>query len=126
MKSLAIPNLLVLFASLLMAAFVPTQTQAAPYATDLTNNAGVISFRLNQTNAQVEVIYNGGGSVINLGPLPKGLIVTNLGISGSFQVRVIGVAPAGYVRISDDGFQNNGVYANKFEHPRGIAINKNP
>jgi hypothetical protein len=58
--------------------------------------------------------------------LPKGLIVTNLGISGPFQVRVIGVAPAGYMQISADGFQDNGIYANKYEHPRGVAVNKNP
>lgn len=93
---------------------------ATPYATCLTNNAGIISFRLNQTNAEVHVIYNGGASVTNLGPLPAGLTVTNLGITGNFKVKVAGSAPAGYVQISADTD-----YKYLFANPRGLSINKN-
>lgn len=93
---------------------------ATPYATCLTNDAGVISFRLNQTNAQVQVIYNGGAAVTNLGPLPAGLTVTNLGITGNFKVKVSGSAPAGYVQLSDD---TDSKY--RFFNPRGLSINKN-
>ncbi len=93
---------------------------ATPYATCLTNNAGIISFRLNQTNAEVHVTYNGGASVTNLGPLPAGLTVTNLGITGNFKVKVAGSAPAGYVQISTDTD-----YKYLFANPRGLSINTN-
>src|SRR4051794_37256812 len=70
---------------------------ATPYATSLTNSAGTVSFRLNQTlgiNDSVWVISS-GGTVTNTLQLPgttilnRGLIVTNLGIAaGTFQVRI--------------------------------------
>jgi hypothetical protein len=42
-------------------------------------------------------------------------------------VMVTRSAPAGYAQISTDAFQDaNGVYVNKFEQARGIAVNKNP
>ncbi len=107
--------------------FVASIAQAAPYACDLTNNAGVLSFRLNENADNVTVISDGGGVTNNLGPGLKGLTVTNLGLAGGvFQVIVSRTATVGYTQISSDGFQENGVYVNKFEQPRGIVINKNP
>ncbi len=107
--------------------FVASIAQAAPYACDLTNAAGIVSFRLNENADNVKVI-SGGGTVTNdLGPGLKGLTVTNLGVAaGTIQVVVARSAASGYLRTSDDGYQENGIYVNKFEQPRGIAVNKNP
>jgi len=102
-----------------------SSAHATPYASDITNNAGVVSFRLNENADNVKVIR---GTVTNdLGLGIKGLTVTNLGIaSGVIKVMVTRSAPAGYTQTSADGFQDNGVYVNKFEQARGIVVNKNP
>lgn len=122
-------NLFRLFASaslLLAGAVLPFNTNAAPYASDLTNNAGVISFRLNQNADNVKIISSGGAVTNDLGAGVKGLTTTNLGIVGVFKVVVSRSAPAGYTQLSADNYQVDGVYVNKFEQARGLAINKNP
>jgi len=104
-----------------------TTAHARPYATSLTNNAGVISFRLNESADSVKVIWNGGTTTNDLGALPKGLTVTaNLGVTGAYKIQVAKAGGAGYQQgvvnqISED--TNNFV---KFTNQRGIAINKNP
>jgi hypothetical protein len=101
--------------------------QAAPYACDITNNAGTVSFRLNEAADNVKIISSGGAVTNDLGPGVKGLTVTNLGIAGGhIKAVVLRSAPAGYTQISNDGYQDNEVYVNKYEHPRGLVVNKNP
>jgi hypothetical protein len=101
--------------------------QARPYASSLTNDAGVISFRLNAPADNVKVIWNGGATTNNLGTLPKGLTTTaNLGVTGPFKIEVAHASGPGYLQsvvnqISDDA--NNFV---KSANQRGLAINKNP
>jgi hypothetical protein len=102
---------------------------ATPYATSLTNNAGIISFRLNQTTATNDtvLVISSGGTVTNILQSPtadpakvltRGLIVTNLGIApGPFQVRITHVG-SGQIRT-------NGA-AIPFNAPRGVAVNRNP
>ncbi len=103
------------------------QSHAVPYACDITNNAGTVSFRLNENADNVKVISSGGAVTNDLGAGAKGLTTVNLGIgSGDIKVMVTRSAPAGYTQTSSDGFQDNGVYVNKYEQPRGIVINKNP
>ncbi len=104
-----------------------TSTQAAPYACDLTNNSGVISFRLNEDAHNVKVIWNGGANVVDLGSKSKGVTTTaNLGVTGVYQIAVTRSAASGYVQSSSNTFvDGNGVYVNKFEQPRGVAVNKN-
>jgi hypothetical protein len=108
--------------------FTGLVAQATPYATSLTNNAGVVSFRLNQTtdtNDLVQVI-SGGGSVTNVLQTPandpanvinRGLIVTNLGISGVFKVRIKHVG-SGTISVNSPTIA--------FNSPRGVAVNRNP
>jgi hypothetical protein len=99
---------------------------ARPYASCLTNNAGVISFRLNESADNVKIIWNGGAATNDLGALAQGLTVTaNLGITGPFKVQVAKAGGAGYLQgvvnqISDDA--NNFV---KFTNQRGLVVNKN-
>src|SRR3954464_11097898 len=96
-----------------------SSAHATPYACDITNNAGIVSFRLNENADNVKIVR---GAVSNdIGPGVKGLTVTNLGIaSGFIKVMVTRSAPAGYTQPSDDAFQNNGVYVNKFEQAPGL------
>lgn len=106
---------------------VVSQTHAVPYATCITNAAGTVSFRLNEAADNVKVI-SGNGTVTNdLGAGVKGLTVLNLGVApGHIKIVVTRAAAAGYTQSSDDGFQDNGVYVNKFEHPRGVVVDRNP
>ena len=100
---------------------------ATPYACDITNAAGVVSFRLNEDADNVKIISSGGAVTNDLGARVKGLTVTNLGIAaGVIKVMVTRSAPLGYTQSTTDGFQDNGVYVNKFEQPRGVVVNKNP
>src|SRR5947207_13010320 len=90
-----IPHLAIISA-LLTAAGV----KATPYATSLTNDAGVVSFRLNQTTSTNDtvLVISSGGTVTNTlqsagadpaGVLSRGLVQTNLGIAdGPFQVYI--------------------------------------
>ena len=88
---------------------------AHPYATCLTNNAGTVSFRLNEdvyTNGSVKIVGNGGTLTNDLGTNTlRGLIVTNLtgsGMTGGL-FRVEGTkAGAGVpTQISDNNNVNN-------------------
>jgi hypothetical protein len=105
-----------------------TPALATPYACDITNAAGVVSFRLNENADNVKIISSGGAVTNDLGPGIKGLTVTNLGIaSGVIKVMVTRSAPLGYTQLTTDLFQDaNGIYVNKFEQARGIVVNKNP
>ena len=110
-------------------ALAATTALATPYATCLTNSNGVISFRLNEAADNVKILWNSGASSVDLGPLGKGLTVTDLsaqGVTSPFQVEVTKVAGPGYLQgavnqISDDA--NTFV---QFTNQRGLAINKNP
>lgn len=123
-----------LAAAVLATAFSMQPLQAAPYATSLTNNAGVISFRLNESANAVAVIFTNltGSTVIsNLGPKTIGLTVTNLSVPGNFTISVTNSANPGYVsgttlQISNDGTNGFSTNTLRFNAPRGIAINQNP
>lgn len=113
-------------AGMLLLAAVPS-LHAVPYASSITNSGGIVSFRLNENTDNVKVISSSGTVTNDLGPGVKGLTITNLGIAaGNIKVMVTRSAAAGYTQISSDGYQDNGIYANKFEHPRGVVVDKNP
>jgi hypothetical protein len=127
MKNSIIARVLRSLAFALASLLIPLVSYAVPYASDVTNNAGVVSFRLNENADNVKIVSSGGTVTNDLGAGVKGLTVTNLGIAGgAIKVLVLRSAPTGYTQISDDGFQDNGVYVNKFEQPRGVVVNKNP
>lgn len=104
--------------------FVAATALAHPYATCLTNDSGIISFRLNEAADTVKVLWNGGSSSITLGALGRGLTVTNLtaqGITSPFQVEVTKAGSGVPTLISDNSYTNNWFYS-----PRGVAVNKRP
>ncbi|MDQ6631565.1 MAG: hypothetical protein M3Y82_07380 [Verrucomicrobiota bacterium] len=120
MRLLNIPFVrLVLIATLLNG--LSSVALASPYATSLTNNAGAISFILNESADSVKIISNNGATTNNLGALPKGTASTNLGVSGVFKVVVTKSAPAIYTQTSVD---TNSLVT--FNSPRGVTVNQNP
>lgn len=103
---------------------VATKATATPYATCLTNNSGVISFRLNEAATTVKILWGGGASSYTLGAVAKGLTVTNLsaqGVTSPFQVEAAKTGSGTVALISDDA-----VVANQFYSPRGLAVNRRP
>lgn len=106
-----------------------TVALATPYATSLTNNAGVVSFRLNQTTATNDTVWviSNGNTVTNVLQAPaddpanvisRGLIVTNLGIAaGTFKV---------YIKHVGSGVISTNSPREAFNSPRGVAVNTRP
>jgi hypothetical protein len=123
------------FILLAAALLFPSVMRATPYATSLTNNAGTISFRLNESADSVDVVYTNLSAVLvtnSLGALPAGLAVNALGVPGTFSVIVSKQGAPGYVsgaalQISTDTV-TNGTSTNvmRFNSPRGVAVNQNP
>src|SRR6266404_1048693 len=115
-NNLRVPRNFRALAAALLATLGAWTAGAHPYATCLTNNAGIVSFRLNETGASVKVIGNAGTLTNDLGLLPRDLTITNLTTSGMtggvFKVMV--TKPGGGVPalISDN---NNTL--NQFEFP---------
>lgn len=112
-----------------LASLLALSANATPYATSLTNAAGVVSFRLNQTTATNDtvLVISSGGSVTNTLQLPsgdaanffaRGLVTTNLGIAaGTFQVQI--------THIGSGQANTNGPLV-PVNAPRGVAVNRNP
>ncbi len=97
---------------------------AHPYATCLTNNAGTVSFRLNEAADTVRIIWNGGANSFTLGAVAPGLTVTNVGaVTSPFKVEVfkVGSGTPSYI-LPTAATTNN----TQFYGPRAISINKRP
>ena len=95
-----------------------TSANATPYASCLTNNSGVISFRLNEAAESVQVIQ--GATTVTLGPKAAGLTVTNLSTSltaGTFRVVVTKSSTCGISLLGG---------TTAFNAPKGVAVNRNP
>jgi hypothetical protein len=105
--------------------------RATPYASELTNNAGTVSFTLNE-GGSVKVYY--GTTTNNLGNLASGRFSFALGATSPFFVQVTStntgagyktaVSPlvAGRIQLPT----TNDVNDARFPTPRGVAVNKNP
>lgn len=100
--------------------------QAVPYASSLTNDSGVISFRLNAPADSVRVLYNDGANSVDLGALPRGLTVTNLGITGIFSVEVQHDSGPGFLQgvVNQVSVDTNRFV--QFVNQRGLVVNNNP
>ena len=113
------------------ALFQPASSHAVPYATCLTNDAGTISFRLNEAADNVKLVSDGGVTITDLGARAAGLHTVSATISGTFQVSVYKSSPIGFtapiapnrgaaLQISVDG------PTTRFRDPRGLAVNTDP
>jgi hypothetical protein len=127
---------------------------AAPFASGITNNAGTISFLLNESADDVKIIFDNGASTNDLGALAKGTQSFSLGVSTNYQIVVRKVAAPGFLTYTGtnssivlNGTNGAGTATTytvvsavsfpqqistdsnplvNFVSPRGIAINRNP
>lgn len=117
--------------ALLAAGLLCSNALATPYASGLTNDAGNISFRLNESADNVKIVSAGGTVTNDLGALAAGVHTFPLGISGVYQIEVFKASAAGFataiapnrgavLQISTD--------ANllRFNNPRGLVVNNDP
>ena len=107
---------------LLMCA-MPSALRATPYASGITNNAGTISFILNELADNVKVIFDGGGpgNTNDLGALPKGVASFSLGAHTTWEIHVTKSTAQVWTQISSD----TNVF-NQFFSPRSVTVNRNP
>src|SRR6478672_211539 len=122
---------LVLSASL---ALFCAKSQAHPYASGVTNNAGNITFHLNEsvTNGQVYVLFD-SGSVSNVpagipnngSNVPRGVYTFSLGAHTNYSINIFNVGTGTAFQTSPNPAA--GSVATNFDYfaPRGVAINKN-
>jgi len=109
----------------------PATSLAVPYASSLSNNAGTISFRLNEAANGVAVISGGGATINNLGALPAGLHSFELGVSGPYRISVF---KAGAIGFTAPVAPNRGAILQispntgptRFNNPRGLVVNTDP
>lgn len=97
--------------------------RAVPYASCITNNAGTVTFYLNEAATNVTVIYDGGGvgNTNNLGLLSKGPHPFSMTGHASYAIVVSNTTPAGWVKTSTD---SNTLL--QFNYGRGITVNYHP
>ena len=117
------PTVRGLVLALAVAALSSYVARAVPYASCITNNAGNVSYYLNEAATDVKIIFDGGGvgKSNTLGPQAKGLHADAFSMAGhtSYEIQVTQIATVGWTRTSDD--------ANLFcayPSPRGVAVNK--
>jgi len=130
MKSIRmIQSMALLCTTLTAAVLCPSISQATPYATSLTNNAGTISFRLNESADSVVIAYtNLTGTLVstNLGAKALGLTVTNLGVPGTYAITVSKSAAPGWAGGATLQISSDTTNTVKFNAPRGVAVNQDP
>src|SRR5260221_300758 len=78
--------------------FFAANVSATPYASSLTNNAGTISFTLNESADSVKVIFNNGASTNDLGAQAAGVHSFSMGGNTSFKIVVFKNAAPGYLQ----------------------------
>ena len=117
------PTVRGLVLALAVAALSSYVARAVPYASCITNNAGNVSYYLNEAATDVKIIFDGGGvgKTNALGAQAKGLHANAFSMAGhtSYKIQVTQIATVGWTRTSDD--------ANLFcayPSPRGVAVNK--
>lgn len=94
---------------------------AHPYASGISNNAGTVSWVLNETATDVKIIFDNGASTNDLGSAP--IVGTNtFSFAGhtNFSIVVFKAGSGAITQISSDANVDNSFYG-----PRGVAVNKN-
>ena len=94
---------------------------ATPYASGIQLNGASSSFVLNEGGANVDIVYDGGASTINLGVLAAGTHTFDETLGASWEIVATKNAPAGWTQISDDNLTQS-----KYYSPRGVAVDMNP
>ncbi len=98
------------------------RADAHPYASGVTNQAGIVSWVLNESATDVKILFDNGTLTNDLGATPvMGTNTFNLASHTNFSIVVYKVGSNALNQISSDAnFYNN------FYGPRGVAVNQNP
>src|SRR5262245_46675848 len=83
-----------LVAAVVIALMSPV-ARAVPYASGVSNNAGTVSFILNESADNVTVVFDGGASSADLGALSAGKHSFPLGAATSFSIEARKSSDAG-------------------------------
>lgn len=121
MKTNSSTNRILASLSALTILLLAVSVKAVPYASAIKNNGATISFILNESADNVNVVFNDGETTISLGARGKGQHSFNWAGYTNFQIVVTKAAPPGWTQISSD----TNVF-NQFFGPRGLAVNINP
>lgn len=108
-----------LAAAACVVAGVTEVSQAAPYASGVSQSGSTVNFVLNEAADNV-VVNRVGDTPLLLGPLAKGTHSFSLGSGTGYDISVSNSAAPGWAQISDDTNTNN-----KFFSPRGVTVNRN-
>src|SRR6478609_9255093 len=103
------------------------QSGATPYASGITNNAGTVSFFLNEPADNVRVVFNSGtGATNDLGALTNGQYSFALGANTNFSIQVTKASGPGFKSDNGSGgavklqiSSSTNRFLN-FESPRGL------
>src|ERR1035441_4086696 len=115
------PTLRGLVLALAVIALSGVLARAVPYASCITNNAGTVSYYLNEPATDVTVIYDGGGvgKTNDLGALAKGPHTFSMTGHTTYKIQVTQIAPVGWTLISDDSN-----LLNLYGSPRGVTVSQ--
>src|SRR6476620_9960086 len=70
--------------------------KATPYSSGVTNNAGTVSFILNENADNVKVLFDNGSSTNDLGALTSGAQSFSLDVHTNYQIVVTKASAPGY------------------------------
>src|SRR5687767_8752569 len=101
-------------------------TNATPYASGVSVNAGTVSFTLNEAADNVRVDFDGATSTQDLGALPAGRHSFQLGTATTFEIVVQKFGTLGYTLGAVAQISSDSNVVNRFVNQRGVAVNKNP
>lgn len=93
---------------------------AVPYASGVVDAGASSSFVLNEDGANVQVVFDGGATVVDMGTLGKGTHTFDATLGSSYQIKVSKSAAVGWTQISTDATSTS------FYAPCGLSVNKNP
>jgi hypothetical protein len=132
MKSTQKLGCIVLFcASLTTIILCPAFSRATPYASGVTNNAGTITFYLNESGANIKVTYEDGTTNAGLNGLTTGTNLAagpysfGLGAHTSYSIAVSKTG-SGVAGLIDSPIQDTNGYMYILGDLRGVDVNKNP
>jgi len=107
--------------SCMMVPIWPSDVMATPYASGIRLNGANSMFILNQDAASVDVEYDGGALIVNMGALAKGAHVFDATLGATWEIVCTSNTPAGWTQISDDNLTQS-----KYYSPKGVTVDANP
>ena len=100
---------------------IPSVSHAVPYASQISESGGIVTFRLNEAADNVKVVFTGPNSTLDMGAVPRGVTNFNRGGAASYEIQVTKSAPPAWSLISSDSDPLNQFFA-----PLSVAVNRNP